>query len=76
MTLLQDVRYCLRSLARQPVFAAIACVSLALGIGLNTAIFSVLDALLLRPPALRHLGRGPDSARPSMARPASTSSPC
>jgi macrolide transport system ATP-binding/permease protein len=53
----QNVRYCLRSLAKQPVFAAIACSSLALGIGLNTAIFSVLDALLLQPPPLRQLDR-------------------
>ena len=57
MPLMQELRYCLRSLAKQPVFAAIACLSLALGIGLNTAIFSILDALLLRPPALRQLDR-------------------
>jgi hypothetical protein len=48
-TLIQDVRYGLRGFRRNPGFAATAVLSLALGIGANTAIFRLFDALLFRP---------------------------
>src|SRR5215469_11870300 len=46
--MLADLRFALRNLRRTPVFAIVAIVSLALGIGANAAIFSLLDQVLLR----------------------------
>ncbi|HTS07830.1 MAG TPA: ABC transporter permease [Candidatus Eisenbacteria bacterium] len=56
-TLMQDLRHSVRGMLRTPVFALTAVIVLALGIGATTAIFSVVDAVLLRPLAYRDSGR-------------------
>ena len=48
-TLLKDIRYALRWIARSPGFSAVAILSLGLGVGVNTAMFSLVDSLLFRP---------------------------
>ncbi|MFG1691506.1 ABC transporter permease [Gemmatimonadota bacterium] len=51
-----DIRLSLRSLSRRPLFVGVATLSLAIGVGANTAIFTVVDAALLRPPSGVHDG--------------------
>jgi predicted permease len=69
-TLGQDLRFALRQLRKSPGFTAVVIITLALGIGVNTALFSIVDTVLLHPIALPHPGElvAVDASKPNFER--------
>jgi hypothetical protein len=77
---LADVRYAFRLIAKNPAFAAVAVLSLALGIGANTAIFTLIDYVMLRalpvraPEQLAVIARNPENLLPPSTTPTTSTS--
>jgi len=63
--LMQDVRFALRTLRKTPIFTVLAIITIALGVGANTAAFSMVRGVLMRRPAIRRR-RPPRARRPTV----------